>query len=299
MSRETKSEVSAAHTKQLQHDRKMADMSLTISKLEASLREAREETSSQSRARDAAKSRDNELSDQVKMLSEEVLKLRDKVASHSSESLALKNRLRSANERATKAEEELAIVNSTASQSNGTNDMYDAMERAGGPTSGNGFSRRRKGGGAGIGIGGPPQSGSIRTAMKLTRGQGNERTEQIGQVVDAVDAFAVSTGKYLRRNPLARAGFIFYLLLIHLWTFLVLFMHAHRFEPSNIADYDNKMNIPHGPHAIVQQGNVKMTLEEIKAQGDNEKAQKDSAGLAGEAAAAEAVSEKVDTEPLN
>lgn len=31
----------------------------------------------------------------------------------------------------------------------------------------------------------------------------------------------------MRRNPLARAGFIFYLLLVHAWSFVLLFFHAH------------------------------------------------------------------------
>jgi hypothetical protein len=55
------------------------------------------------------------------------------------------------------------------------------------------------------------------------------------------------SGTYLRRNPLARAGFIFYLLLIHLWTFVLLFFHAHYFES------DHVMQAPHGPNALIMQ----------------------------------------------
>ena len=58
------------------------------------------------------------------------------------------------------------------------------------------------------------------------------------------------TGKYLRRNPIARAGFIFYLLLIHIWTFVLLFFHAHSFETTH-ADFGAGAGVPHGPHALM------------------------------------------------
>lgn len=107
-----------------------------------------------------------------------VLRLRHKVANYNSESKTTRSRLQTAVDRATKAEEKLAdVIAATA-----TND-YDSMERAN--ASGNGLGRRKRSG---------PQSGSIRSAMNLTPGQG-EKAEQIGKVVDAVDSFAVSTGK--------------------------------------------------------------------------------------------------------
>ncbi len=57
------------------------------------------------------------------------------------------------------------------------------------------------------------------------------------------------TGKYLRKNPMARAGFIVYLLLMHMWTFVLLFLHAHNFESAK-GDY---MGIAVGPHALLEQ----------------------------------------------
>ena len=60
----------------------------------------------------------------------------------------------------------------------------------------------------------------------------------------------LSLGKYLRRNPLARAGFIFYLILIHLWTFVLLFFHAHSFDVSRGSEFGH---VPPGPHSIFQQ----------------------------------------------
>jgi hypothetical protein len=55
-------------------------------------------------------------------------------------------------------------------------------------------------------------------------------------------------GKYLRRNPMARAGFLAYFLLVHLWTFVLLFFHAHNFETV----YDHG-SVSVGPHALLEQ----------------------------------------------
>ena len=64
----------------------------------------------------------------------------------------------------------------------------------------------------------------------------------------------IFTGKYLKRQPLARAGFIFYLFLMHLWTFVLLFFHAHSFNTAQEADLlGNGVGSSHGPHAIMQQ----------------------------------------------
>jgi chromosome segregation ATPase len=177
LSKETTQEATKVHAKQLQYDRQIADMSLTISKLEASLREAekvglRDSASSESSTQDA------EMSKQIKALSEEVIRLRDRVNNQNSESVAMKHRLKAAVERANKLEDDLAVAKTMANGSDG--DVYDSMERAQGRSTG----RRRRAGG---------QTGSIRSAMRLDA-SGGERTQQIGQVVDAVDSFTVSTG---------------------------------------------------------------------------------------------------------
>ena len=169
----------------------------------------------------------------------------------------MKHRLKSAVDRANKLEDDLANAHS----SNGQGDSFDSMERGK-------LSRRKRTGAA--------NTGSIRSAMRLDSTAG-DRSEKIGQVVDVVDSFAVSTGtlyfasraqdyenvvsiciphfllllsigslgKYLRRNPLARAGFIFYLMLVHLWCFAILFYHSHSLEFAG--------EVSHGPHAMVMQ----------------------------------------------
>jgi chromosome segregation ATPase len=179
LSKETAQEAAMVHAKQIQYDRQIADMSLTISKLEANLREAERVGHMHSTQSDITVAHDGEMAKQIKVLSEEVVRQRDKLATHNSELLAMKHRLRAATERANRAEEELTMAKSS---SNGDPDSYDTIEQA--ITSSG--SRRRKPG--------APPSGSIRSAMRLESGRHGERTEQIGQVVDAVDSFAVSTG---------------------------------------------------------------------------------------------------------
>mmetsp|Transcript_19145 Transcript_19145/g.53313 ORF Transcript_19145/g.53313 Transcript_19145/m.53313 type:complete len:785 (+) Transcript_19145:143-2497(+) len=232
---ETTQEASMVHAKELQYDRKIADMSLTIAKLEAKVRvfeNLPQKTSNQS----TTSLSDEDMPSRIKVLSEEVVRLGDKVANYNSESLALKNRLKVAVDRSNKFEEELMIAKTL---SNGNGDFYDSIERGGGKGS---TGRRRRHG--------APSSGSIRTAMLLNSSRG-DRTEKIGEVVDQIDSFAASTGKYLRRNPLARAGFIFYLILIHLWTFVLLSFHAHSFD--TITNDISAGHFSHGPHALIQQ----------------------------------------------
>jgi chromosome segregation ATPase len=176
MSKETTQEASGVHAKQLQHDRKVAELELTISKLQRE--KSRNATSSENLTEAQLKANDQEMSNQVKVLSEELMRLREKTSNQNSESLALKSRLQTAINRASKAEEELVMASAE-----GNDGIYDSMEQAKGNS---GLGRRRKGG--------APPSGSIRSVMRLNPGQG-ERTERIGKVIDVVDSFAATTGK--------------------------------------------------------------------------------------------------------
>lgn len=168
MSKESTQEASVVHAKQVQYERKVAELELTVSKLQRK-RNQKEASGDSSESVPS----DNELSNQVKLLSEELMRLREKVSCQNSESLTLKNRLQTAIVRAEKAEEELVMASADG------NSIYDSMEKANRP-------RRRRGG--------APPTGSIRTAMHLNAGSG-ERAEKIGKVVDVVDSFASSTGK--------------------------------------------------------------------------------------------------------
>ena len=143
----------------------------------------------------------------------------------------LRNRLQVATVRAEKAETALANLG--------------ALDVESGPESGNdhgggaGMRRRRK------------DDTSIRTAINLQNSR-NGNIERVGKVIDGLDKFSVvDTGKYLRHIPLARGGFILYLVVLHLWTFVVLFFHTHRFETVH-GDFGAGRQFAHGPHALLQ-----------------------------------------------
>jgi len=243
-SNETTQEATIVHAKEIQYDRQIADMAITISKLEVKVRQYEKALPNKSNT-PVDSLNDQKMPEQIKVLSEEVVRLRDKIANHNSESLATKNRLKEAVVRSNKLEEELQIAK-ISSNSDGV--IYDSTVQGHNTASG---GRRRNFGAS--------SNGSIRTAMLLNSSRG-DRTEQIGQAVDQLDSFAASTGKYLRKNPLARAGFIFYLISIHLWTFVLLFFHAHSFNSIPEREFGN-VGYAHGPHAIMQQQLIKKDLD--------------------------------------
>ena len=153
-------------------------MSTTISNLEAKVR-GYEKESTKNQNQPEISQNDQKPPRHVKLLSEEVVRMRDKIANHNSECLAMKNRLKAAVDRSNRLEEELQ----TAKSSSDHNTKTPAPFRGHNNVSG---GRRRHAGAS--------HSGSIRTAMLLHSSQG-DRTEQIGEVVDQIDSFAASTGK--------------------------------------------------------------------------------------------------------
>lgn len=178
MSKERTEESSAAHARQLQSDRKIADMSVSISRLQASIRDSKKASFGESRE-SVYSSGDGERSTQIRSLSEQVLKQQETVARSKSEISALKNRLKVAVSRAEKAEESLSSLHDS-------DDLYDRMETA--PLSGSSRSMRRRGG-----RGSSSNTASIRSAIHMNPGQGENR-EKIGKAIDAVDSFSVQTG---------------------------------------------------------------------------------------------------------
>ena len=223
MSKERTLEITASRSKQHQVDRQSSDMSLQISKLQSSLREAQRGSVSLERASGGV-----DPSTHVKQLTQELVRHQEKMGQVTSEVSALRNRLQVASARAEKAENALSQV--------GMRDVESA------PDSGNygrGGMRRRK-----------KDVASIRAAINL-HASPNENMERVGKVIDGLDKFSVDTGKFLRHNPLARGGFILYLLLLHMWTFVVLFLHTHRFETVH-GDFGAGQQFAHGPHALMQ-----------------------------------------------
>lgn len=232
MSKERTLEATSARSKQHQFDRQIADMSLQISKLQSSLREARKSEENETRNSSTIYGENGEVSE----FTERVVQQQEKIANVTSENLALRNRLQVALERADKAEK---IVENFEANSNRDIERgnYD------GPSSeSDGMRRRRR-----------RNEISIRSAINLS--SQNTNAERIGKAIDTLDDFSVQTGKYLRRNPLARGGFILYLIMLHTWTFVVLFFHAHKFETIH-GDFGAGHQMAHGPHALMQQPNL-------------------------------------------
>ena len=210
--------------KQNKHDRQIAELTLQLNRLQQQADSESRKGSSDDLESGASRSdaEVHDLRNQVKELSEEILKSREKISTYSTEMSTLKSRLKAAIDRADKAE--AAVEEAVAVQN-------DRMER-GVPTSGNMKRRGTKGSGSG--------TSTLSSAMMLNR------SERVGKAIDTIDSFSVSTGKYLRANPIARGAFVFYLIILHLWTFIVIFFHAHNFE------LDHRDEMPHGPESIAQ-----------------------------------------------
>lgn len=159
--------------KQNKHDRQVAELTLQLSRMQ---QQTTVETDTSSKEpKNLSKSAEvHELRNQVKELSEEILKTREKFGGSSSEIATLKSRLKAANDRAGKAERDLEEALAT--------ENADRMERA---LPHGGSSMRRRG------VGKAPRSGAptISGAMHLPKDQ------KIVKGVDAVDSFSMSAGK--------------------------------------------------------------------------------------------------------
>lgn len=227
LTKERADEAASFRIKQSQYDRQLADMSVTISRLQSNVRDAKRESLHEMHDCDLG---DDEKSAQIKSLSEQVMRQQEKLGQYGSELSALKNRLKVAVDRADQAED--ALMEASASN-------HDVEI---GPSGGG--MRRRRGQRSNNG-------GSIRAAFRLNYSQ-NPQVETVGIAIDALDSFAVQTGKFLKSNPFARGGFLLYLIILHLWTFIVLFFHAHNYEPVH-GDFGAGQQLAHGPNALMQQ----------------------------------------------
>ena len=230
-------ESTVAHTRQSMYDRQISELSSSVTRLKNELRESKRDSLREKATRD--RHGDDEEAQQIKRLSEDVLRLREKVSNSNSELAALKSRLQAALNRAQKAETALEEKMETASYDTG-----DDLEVANGSPIGSGMRRR-------VGRRVKGRGPSIRKALHLDAVQTGQ-SERIGKSLDALDAFLTESGKFLRYNPLARLLFIVYLLLLHLWTFVLLFVHTHSFGTIH-GDFGSVGNLPHGPGALMQQ----------------------------------------------
>jgi len=248
MSKERTSEATLGRSKQHQFDRQIADMSLQISKLESNLREAHKSGGNVSKS--GISFRDSK---QLTELTEEVVRNQEKMGQATSEISALRNRLQVAVSRAEKAEKTLER-SGAENEGDIENESYFA------PPSGNGGVRRRR----------KRSETSIRSAIHLSSPR-NQNTERLGKAIDTLDNFSVQTGKYLRYNPLARGGFLLYLIMLHTWTFAVLFFHTHKFGTIH-GDFGAGDKLSHGPHALMQLTNPELSKKLTEAISSDEEA---------------------------
>ena len=181
MSMERTEEVSSAQAKQRQHDRKVAELESTISRMKDSIREVKNinvgsaaEPSSDGQVPQLLQQLD-EAKLEISKLSEQLLRQQDRADTSKSEILALKGRLEAATTRANEAEN--ALYAQTSSQSTSTGRMHE-MEGGGMGYSNPKTRRRVKGGGLRI-RGGPSSVRSIRSALQITSGRTSPAMEQV------------------------------------------------------------------------------------------------------------------------
>ena len=229
LSRERTQEATTNHKQQRQYEREVSSLKEKIAQMEAELVTFKGDPESGVR-RGGSFKEDPDTLRQIKQLSEEVLRQREKITNSSSELSALKSRLQLATERAIKAE--AALETAQFGNSDGVQDVEI------GPS----MRRRRRGR--------SPKPETIRSALQLDALAHNNSAEQIGKALDGLDSFLLQSGKILRYQPVARLFFILYLIMIHLWTFFLIFVHAHGYETVH-GDFGAGQGVPHGPHALM------------------------------------------------
>jgi chromosome segregation ATPase len=243
ISTERTEEASSAQARQMQHDRKLADLESTISRLQASLRQQKNgslvQASSSSAATAGKDSRATQELEECKReiagLSEQLLRQQGRAEVSKSEILALKGRLQSATIRAEAAEKSATAHMGTPSS---TTQIYQ-MEGGGGVAYSNPGVKRRVKGGMGRVRGGSSSVRSIRSALNLGSGRTGPGMEQIVATIDGIDSWMVDTGSFLRHEPLARLGFLCYIMTLHLWTFALVAFHTTEVPHGDFGSMDN------------------------------------------------------------
>ena len=265
VSNERAGEASAALAKQREHDRRVARLTSTVAQLEAYQQRSYRgggSSSTNTTTMDGTMNekgggegeggqendvdvggggtalhlaRERKLQDEISSLSEDIIRQRGQLQNANSEVQTLRNRLKSAITRAEYAENAAAMA-SASSGGGGMGDMYDA--EMGGNVNVNSSSSmlsssshkmmKRK-----YGVRGRKAVTSIRSALKLDGGATGNYSSNIGDMVDSVDRLALGTGHYFKSDPIARAFFLVYLVILHLWAFCLVLFHAHgTLEPS-------------------------------------------------------------------
>jgi chromosome segregation ATPase len=240
VSNERIAETAAVQERQHEHDGKVATLTTQVSRLDASLREIKQNDDGGGTSTSKTSESAGDDNDRVHQLMREVDKSKRQIASLSdqlirqqgsaeatkSEILALKGRLQAASARAEAAEQ----TDEKAYEMEGGGVTYTASKQ---------LRRRVK---SGRGKSNQLQTRSVRSAlgMRLNEGSG---MEQIALTIDALDAWMLDTGSIMRHEPLARVGFALYLALLHLWCFVLVFFHAVASEHGDLGS----LTVPRAP----------------------------------------------------
>ena len=222
---EYNSDKSSWDSKQKEYEDKVLNLSTLVSNLEQSRRN--HDLKSTSSGDVDTNKKVLELQRQVSSFSEELLNERSKLETSKTEVLTLQNRLNAALKRADIAE---AAVQSAQATSDGFDLEYGKNIN---PYANN--IRRRHG------TRNRQKSTSIRSVLKLDPGRGDAR-EVAGRFVETIDNLSLELGSMFKQDPIARAIFLLYLILIHSWSFFLIIFHAHSIDSNNAV----------GPHQLMK-----------------------------------------------
>jgi hypothetical protein len=200
LSREREQEASIAATRQIEYDQRISELNAAISKLQSQNSAKNFSGLGSGSAQSISNSVVQKLQSQVASLSEDLLRYKERLQHSSTEIKTLRNRLNSALSRA-----EIAEKAASAQSFDLESTRFRSKEM---------LNRKKM------------VVTSIRAALKLDVGRGETR-EIVGKVIDTIDSIAVDMGSYFRRDPFARAIFLMYLMILHLWAFCLLIFHAH------------------------------------------------------------------------
>jgi len=204
-------DTAAALARENEYEHRVSDLMSTISTLQLKQNFSRHSSSGNvGESSSETNAITQKLQKEVSSLSEDLIRQSAKLQHSSTEVQTLRNRLQSALSRAEIAEKAAQAQVFDIESNQHSNSMRQR----------NGTRGRNK-------------VASIKAAFKLETGQGEVR-ESIGKVVDTIDIVAVNLGSYFRSDPFARAFFLLYLMILHLWAFFLVIVHAHgTLEPSS------------------------------------------------------------------
>lgn len=246
---ERSEELSGAQARQQMYDRKVSEMEMAISRLQAQVMEHKNKVNIVGAVdKDPAilSQELNEARQEIERLSAQLLRHQNMTDNFKSEILALKGRFQAASSRAEQAEKSLQRAQASQLSSSGisSNQLYE-ME-GGGVVSG--LRRRVKGGTA------RTRHRSIRTALQMNPGRTTHPfIEQVAITLDALDVWMVETGSFLRHEPLARLAFLLYLIILHLWSFALVVFHTAEEPHADFGSLDNNPRHWRAAAAAVQQ----------------------------------------------